>query len=231
MAEPTYPPECPTIEALVQRVVNLAGHGYFYFFKGELEEGVDRLAVDRKMVEKYCLERHGCRALNKQKRCRRRQKGLANIDYFRFRFGFLLMATEGMVVMAADDPDEFRDLRERPLIFGDYQMSLREVGFTKGGAPSAKVWTELSGVALQAVRREFLDIATDRRSGWLESQFYNLHYNCYRGIRVQLRSILDEVNELRRSAGQKRLSPGCIKFKRDLPKHFEKEESDERKAA
>ncbi len=225
--EPAFPTECPSIEALVQRVVNLAGHGYFYFCNGELGKGDNRSELDRKMVEKYCLLKHGCRALSKPRRSRRRKNGLANVDYFRFRYGFVLMATEGLVAMGVDDPDTFRDIRESPLRFGDYQVAVTNVGFSEGGALSAKVWTELTDVALQALRREFMARAGDRRAGWLESEFYSVQYNCYRGIRVQLRSILDEVNRYRRVRGLGTLSPGCIKFTRELPKHF----SDERFSA
>ncbi len=226
-----YPTECPSIEAFIQRVVILSSKGYYYFHVGRVPERKSRVEVDEKMISKYLLKRYGCRALKKASRSRRRSKGFANIDYFRFHYGFIVMATEGMVAMSMDDPDELADFREQRVVFGDYQVSIVESGFTKGGAPRAKVRVELRDEVFQALRREFLALATCRMRGWLESEFYNLPYNCYRGIRVQLRSILDEMNGLRRKKGQKKLNPICIRFKRDLPKHFEAEEDDRQRAA
>ena len=219
--KPSYQCECPSIEALVQRVVNLSGKGYFHFFQGQVPAGKPPELVDEKMVEKYAIESYGVRALSKAARSRRKGRGLANIDYFRFRYGFLVMATDGAVVARSDDIDSFGDIREEPVVFGDYRVQVTRVGYGRGGAVNAKVRTELVDVAFRHLRREFLRVATSPNAERLEAAFFYLPYNPYEGIRRQLRSILDEMNQRRRrAAGRRPLSPGCIRFKRELPEHF-----------
>jgi hypothetical protein len=77
-------------EGLVQQVaVCYMRHGYWWYVTGRIPKGKDPAAVDAKLIEKYGI------ALTDRQRAYRKKRGLANMQYIRYRDWFLLLATEG----------------------------------------------------------------------------------------------------------------------------------------
>ena len=73
----------------VQQVVRYVQCGYVYFVLGRVPAGKSAGEVDRKLVTKYGI------AMDKGERYRRKQRGLANLQYIRYGNDFLMLATAG----------------------------------------------------------------------------------------------------------------------------------------
>src|SRR5690348_1318300 len=72
-----------------QLAVSYLKNGYFLYVPGEIPDGCDPRAVDKKLVEKYNI------ALSKWSKLRRRTKGEAKLQYLRYARTFLLLSTVG----------------------------------------------------------------------------------------------------------------------------------------
>ena len=108
-------------------------HGYHHYVVGELPEGKDPKAVDRRMVERYELD------TSRATRARRKLAGLSNCQYIRFRRFFILCATDpvgGHEFFNAHPPrhaadgrsiPQVRHIKESPISFGGYS-----IGFHRG---------------------------------------------------------------------------------------------------
>ena len=54
-------------------------HGYWWYVTGRIPKGKDPAAVDAKLIEKYGI------ALTDRQRAYRKKRGLANMQYIRYR--------------------------------------------------------------------------------------------------------------------------------------------------
>lgn len=207
--------ESPSVEAFIQRIVHLSTRGYYRYFAGEIPEHASPLGVDAKLTGKY-----GLRKLSKASRARRKAAGKANLFYFRHDRFFIVMATAGEIEVGPGGEDEWLELSESSVCHGPYEVFIAADGFHEGGTPRAKTKVRLRDEAFRNERAYLLEMATSRNRPYLETVIFNLPYNCYAPVRTQIRSILDEMNERRKRAGYEKLSPGCIKFQRERPKHL-----------
>ena len=207
--------QSPSVEAFVQRIVHLAGRGYFRFFTGEIPEHANPYGVDAKLAGKYGLKKS-----SKASRARRKARGLSNLYYFRHERFFIVMATAGEIESRPGGEDPWATLRESSVCHGPYEVFIASDGFKEGGAKREKVKVRLREEVFRNERAYLLDLSLRRERAYLEAIIFNLPYNCYAPVRAQVRSILDEMNEKRKRAGYEKLSPGCIRFQRDRPKHL-----------
>lgn len=212
--------ESPSIDAFVERVVHLANRGYYRFFTEELKEHSNPHGVGAKLVGKYGIEK--LRRTPRATRYRRKARGLANVYYFRYDRFLVVMATAGKIEQFGKDKSEdpWTTLHESQIVLGPYEVFIGPHGFAKGGRPKEKVKVRLNDKTFKDVRSTLLSLSLSRHRGELESIIFNQPYNCFQLVRVQLRSILDEMNEKRKKAGYEKLSPGCIKFQRTRHKHL-----------
>lgn len=89
---------------MLQQIVYLVSKGYIYYHVGEIPLNKANKAknIDTKIIEKYNID------LSKDQRRRRKQKGLANYYYLRWKNQFVILHTDGK--RDAED-DKFHNIK------------------------------------------------------------------------------------------------------------------------
>lgn len=220
-----YRYECPSVEALVQRAVVLAQKGYVYFLQGELRAGRDPFATDEKLLEKSNA-RH-----TKDQRYIRKRKGKANAHYFRWDRLWVVMMTEGIHPMRERRAKErLLDLRNpdhAPLRLGAYSVKLRRDSTPQGRASGRyRASVRLTERAYLELKAELVDIALHRSAEKLAARVFRLPYQPYGPVYRQILAIVKAVNVRRKGGGYKAVPLSCVRFRRDLPKHFVERDGD-----
>ena len=112
-----------SVEGFVQQLaVAYVTHGYWFYVAGEIPEGKDPAAVDRKIVERYGI------AISKWARARRKRQVLANLQYLRYERTFVLVATKGRHDFFERESGSVRDIRRVPIKFAGYSIGWRTGG-------------------------------------------------------------------------------------------------------
>jgi hypothetical protein len=200
-----YRCEATSVVGFVQQLaVAYVGRGYFFYVTGEIPERKDPLGVDSRIIEKYGI------AVGKATRARRKAAGFANLQYLRFRRGFVLLATRGQHRFFEEERKFIRDVREIPIKFGGYAVSYRS------GHPHVRI-EQRRYLELKA----FLsDVATHRSKEWFEEQFKRLPFEPYAPIRGQLHGILREVNRRRETARFEGVPASAVRLRRRVVRPF-----------
>lgn len=194
-----YRYEATSVEGFVQQLaVCYLKNRYWFYVLGEIPDEKDPHAVDEKLLTRYGIEQ------SKWAKARAKQRGIAKVQYLRYRTTFLLVATEGQHPIFADESDNLRDARERPVKFYGYSIGYRD------GHPFVRISTAQYKELVQA----FLDAALTSSSEVLAARFKSLPFEPYGPVKVQLRRLLQRVNEVRRTAGLARIDPGVLRTKR-----------------
>lgn len=214
-----YRYECPSVDALVQRAVVLAQKGYVYFLQGELRAGRDPSVTDEKLLEKADARQ------TKDQRYTRKRKGKANAHYFRWGRLWVVMMTEGSHPMKERNAKErLLDLRNRdhaPLRLGPYSVKLRLDNTPKGRASGRhRASVRLTERAYSELKTELLEIAMHRSAETLAARVFRLAFQPYGPVYRQILAVVKAVNVQRRGAGYVAVPLSCVRFRRDLPKHF-----------
>ena len=214
-----YRYECPSLDALVQRVVVLSQKGYVYFIQGELRAGRDPSVTDDKLLVKSNA-RH-----TKDQRYVRKRKGKANAHYFRWGRVWVVMLTHGSHPMKESKSKEcVRDLRNpdhRPLRAGPYSVKLRRDSTPQGRRTGRfRASVRLSEGAYSELKAELLEIAIHRSAEALAARVFALPLQPYGPVYRQMLAVVKAVNVRRKGAGYAPVPLSCVRFRRDLPKHF-----------
>ena len=196
-----YRCEATTVEGFVQQVaVAYVSNGYFFFVAGCVPKDKDPQAVDEKIIGKYDI------GISKWAKARRKQAGMANLQYLRFERFFLILATHGRNQFFEEEEKVIRDVRRFPIKFGGYSISFR------GGHASVRI----EPTEYKMIKAYFLQFALHRNGEWLETEFAKLSYQPYAPIRGQLAAILRAVNRLRRQIGFAEVARSCLRTKRTV---------------
>lgn len=124
----SYRCEATSVGGFVQQLaVSYLRNGYWFYVAGRVPDGKDPSAVDRKLVERYGIDR------SKWSRARRKRQGLANVQYIRFGRFFLILATHGTHRFFEEEGKVIRDARRQPITFAGYSISHR------GGRPHVRI--------------------------------------------------------------------------------------------
>jgi hypothetical protein len=200
-----YRCEAATLEGFIQQLaVCYVGRGYWHYVTGRVPAGKDAQALDRKLIQKYGI------AVPKWTRARRkRNQGRAAMQYIRHRDFFVLLATEGRHKFFEEEA-VIKDVREVPVTYGGYSVSLR------GG----RVHVRIAEEAYKDLRAYFLDLAVHRSAANLVAEFYGVPFEPYGPVKAQLFSLLGEVNDARRRAGYRRVPKSAVWLKRRYVKPF-----------
>jgi hypothetical protein len=134
----------------------------------------------------------------------------AKVQYLRYRSTFVLVATQGEHPFFEEERDNIRDARERPIRFYGYSIGYRD------GHPFVRIATGQYRELVEA----FLSSALTSAGDVLAARFKALPFEPYGPVKVQLRRLLQRVNEVRRSAGLSRIDPGVLRVKRRAIKPF-----------
>src|SRR5262245_46589261 len=123
-----YRSEAASVEGFVQQIACCyLRHGYWWYVAGKIPHDKDPTRVDRKLIEKYCID------VSESTRARRKQLGRANLQYLRLKRFFVLIATKGVHPFFVEEALGIRDIRYCPLKIGGYSISYRRGGKTRKG--------------------------------------------------------------------------------------------------
>lgn len=201
-----YHYEATSIEGFVQQLaVSYLKNGYWFYVTGTVPEKKSAEAIDRKLIERYDID------MSKWARARRKELGLANMQYIRFRRFFVLLATHGEHPFFEREKNNIRDARKTPIRFFGYSISYR------GGHPHVRINLK----EFKWLKSYFTDLASHRAAGYLERELAQIRFEPYSPVRRQLLIILRAVNEARKRAGYELVSHECLRFKRRICRPFD----------
>ena len=207
----------------LQRVAtHLLPKGYFFFVQGTLPEGKNPYALDAKLLAKYdVVKSEGARRW-------RKSQGLGNVQYVRYQNHWMLLATHGDHPIREGEGDNLKDVRRAPIRIGDYALYvkrgnyLKKISSEEAAKPDGK-WRVRVLIAREPYLElcaYFLSIACHRRAEALTEELISLRYEPYAPVRKQLLKLLRLVNAKRQAAGCAKLSPTCLRYKREIVKAF-----------
>ena len=117
---------------------------------------------------------------------------------------------------------------ERPVECAPSDDVLYEPWFRRGiravGVRGVYAHVEIERRRYLELKARFLELAVHRSSEALEKVLWNLPFEPYAPIRKQLLRLLKSVNDKRAAMGYEKLSPNCIRYRREIVKPFEARE-------
>ena len=217
-----YRCQTTSLEGFVQQLVCYVASGYRYFVVGSIPEQKSPDRVDRNVIEKYGI------ALSKYQRARRKQKGLANTQYLRFRNFFVLIATPpaGGHEFYRAEAQAIRDIRKQPIRCGGYAISCRQDGSpARDGIQRWRAHVRIDREPFLDLKAGFLEASTRRSRRELELMLSEVPYEPYAPVRRQLLEILRAMNIRRDGADLQPLRSRCLRYRRKPVLPFGSDES------
>src|SRR5262249_48625056 len=141
----------------------------------------------------------------------RKRSGRASMQYIRHNDFFVLLATEGAHRFIEEEASVIKDSRNVPITYAGYSISYR------GGTVHVRIADE----TYKNLRAYFLEIAVHRSVAYLASEFYNVPFEPYGPVKLQMFALLKEVNEARQRAGFTRVPGQAVWVRRKRVKPFE----------
>jgi hypothetical protein len=201
-----YNCEAVSLEGCIQQIaVSYVPNGYFFYVTGFIPISKDPRLTDEKLIKKYGIAR------SKWSRARRKSGGMANVQYIRFRRWFALLATHGRHHFFEEEAKSLKDVRETPMQFAGYSIDFKD------GSAHVRIARE----TYSEIRAWFLENALHRSAESLSNQLKALHFEPYGGVKKQLFSLLNAVNEKREQAGFEPVALSSLRLKRTPCKPFE----------
>jgi hypothetical protein len=198
--------EATTVEGFVQQVaVSYLARGYWFYVAGQVPEGKDPQAVDRKLIKRYGI------AASQWERTRRKQAGFSNVQYIRHGNFFLLLATHGQHRFFEEEAGQIRDARRVSIKFAGYSLSFR----------NGRACVRIESGAYKRLKAHFLDLACRRSVEMLGAEFRRIGFVPYAPVRQQLLQVWRAVNRARKVAGYAPVPVECVPWKRPIVKPFE----------
>ena len=205
-------------EGLVQQVaVSYLRHGYWFYVSGRIKPGKNPESIDRKLIAKYEI------AISERERCRRKRRGVANLQYIRYQNWFIILATEGHHPFKQQEKSQIRDCRRVPIRFEGYSISYRRDGITPagGGPPKWRSCVRIDNETYCDLKAFFLERACHRSVESLAKDFACVPYARYAPVRRQLLKLLRIVNEARARTGFEPVLHSALRLRRKIVKPFE----------
>ncbi|MDA7979485.1 MAG: hypothetical protein MPJ50_12035 [Pirellulales bacterium] len=204
-------------EGLVQQVaVSYLRHGYWYYVTGRIPSHKDPAVVDRKILDKYQV------AISERERCRRKRRGLANLQYIRYGSWFIILATDGHHPVKQQERSQIKDCRRVPIKFEGYSISYRRSGVTPkgGGPPKWHACVRIDQETYRDLKAFFLERACHRSIENLARDFAKVPYARYAPVRRQLLALLRQVNTARARTGFQPVPTSALRLRRKIVKPF-----------
>lgn len=209
-----------SVEGFVQQLVSYITRGYRYYVTGEVPRGKAAKAIDAKLIERYGID------AKKWTRARRKSQGLANLRYLRHERFFVLLATPGKHPFFFEERNVIQDIRETPLKFAGYSVSLRPGGRRRDGSPDPKLRAHIriETSRYRELKSYFVELARHRTADTLAAELWRVPFEPYAPVRRQLLNVLRAMNEVRQEAGFEKLPYSVLRYKRRIVKPFGEEE-------
>ncbi len=199
-----------SLSGFVQQVATAyVPHGYWFYVQGFVPDGKNPDAVDRKLIEAYGV------SVSKWQRTRRKQAGLANLQYIRVGRTFVLLATKGKHPFFECEASSIRDIRKTPIRIGGYSISAR-----KGNDGRLHSHVRVDRKAYIELLAWFVERAARDATGALTKALYNLPYEPYAPVRRQYLTLLRRINEVRVRHGRGRLPVEVLPLRRRIVRPF-----------
>lgn len=196
---------------------NYLPHGYWWYVTGHVPRGKDPKAVDQKLTQVYGVR------VSRSTRTRRKAAGQANIHYLRYEDFWVLLATKGEHSFYEREGGQIRNLREKPILFHGYSISVKAGEFLKKASPDAEPVRDGKFHARVQIARDkyaelmayFRDIATRRTAEEIAASLFSLPFEPYAAIRKQTLKLLRIVNKDRVAAGLEELPTTSLRYHRE----------------
>lgn len=120
-----------------------------------------------------------------------KKKGLASVQYLRYRDTFLLLATEGEHPFFATERTAIQDARVSPLRVFGYAITHK----------NGRVLVGLDEETYRHLRADFLRLALRQTPHTLARKFWSLPFEPYGPVYCQVLSICKAVNRKRKTGG------------------------------
>jgi hypothetical protein len=189
-----YRYEATSVAGFIQQLaVGYLCRGYYFYVVGEIPEGKDPAKTDAKIIERYAI------AKSKFTRSRERRKGVAGMQYLRYRRYFVIIATKGNHQFFREEAKSIRDVREAPIQFEGHS-----IGFVENhgkGHPSVRIARE----QFAHLKEHYSRIAVHQSAQSLLSDLEKLPYQRFAPVRSQILLLLRIVNRAREKAGLSRI--------------------------
>ena len=204
-----YRCEAATVAGFIQQLaVACVARGYWFYVMGCIPPHKDARAVDAKLIDRYGID------CSKWVRSRRKERGLGNIQYVRFRRFFVLVATAGEQDFFRFEA-RIRDIRRNPIHCFGYTVGCygkREVGWH----PSVRI----ERLFFEEMKEKFIHAAVRETSESLSSRFGSLPFEPYAPVRRQLLTLLACVNRVRLRAGMEPIAVTAVRLRRKPVRPF-----------
>ena len=207
-----YRCEATSVSGFVQMLAcNYLPHGYWWYVTGRVPAGRDPRGIDAKLIARYGID------VSRFSRSRRKLAGLANLHYLRHEEFWILLATKGHHVFYEREGEQVRYVRQQPILFRGYSLSVKQGQFLKKESPDAEPVPDSRLHARVQIAREryeelsayCLEMATHRPSGEVAAALYNVPFEPYAPVRKQMLNLLRMVNKCVMRLGWARFRPRC----------------------
>jgi hypothetical protein len=207
-----YRHEATSLEGFLQQLaVCYVGRGYWFYVTGFIPLEKDPGSVDRKLIDHYGID------ISKWARARRKQSGIASIQYLRYRRFFVLLATQGTHRFFSDEAPNIRDARRVPVTFSGYSVSSRQ------GRPHVRIERE----EYLRIKAYFIDIARKYSAQRIQAELAALPFEPYAPVRRQYLAFVRAINRARVEAGLPTISRFSVRLKRRIYRPFEPNDDDD----
>jgi hypothetical protein len=197
-----------SVGGLIQQLaVCYVQRGYWFYVIGQIPKGKNYRLIDRKILSQYQIE------MSKFQRYRLKKKGLANVQYLRYRNTFVLLATQGEHLFFSEEQNALRDVRESPMRLFGYTITYK----------NGRVLVGLDEETYRNLKTAFLRLALRRTSDALGWKLKTLPFEPYRPVYRQVLAICKTVNRKRKTAGLPLLPYSAIRRKRRSYRPFDGE--------
>ena len=198
-----YHCEAASVAGFVQQLaVGYIARGYRFYVACHIPPDKEVAAVDCKLIERYDLD------VSKWTRARRKQHGLANVQYLRYGRFFVLIATPGRHDFFERESN-WRDIREHPIYFAGYS-----VGCRAGHDGWLHASVRLADATLRQLQRRFDRVALHPDVTRLAEAFHALRFVPYAPVCRQLFQLLRRVNDRRKRAGLELVPVTALRLRR-----------------
>jgi len=208
MKQAKYQYVATTLPGFVQQVaVHYIRWGYYYYTTGVVQHPKTPEAFDKKMLDQYGIY------CSKDTRYRQKLRGEARVQYLRYKRLWILMATEGRHPVHLAEAKSFKKCDKYPIYVFGYSISY------KAGHPHVRIRDYDF-----AHEREYLLKCAPAKKEWLEAKFRSLKWQNYGPVVIQIRRLINLVNDERKRRGLEPIDKTCRVFKRRSVKVFAEQE-------
>ena len=198
-----YRCEAASIAGFIQQLaVAYVANGYWLYVTGCIPPHKDPRKVDAKLIDVYGID------CSKFVRWRRKERGLGNVQYLRYRRFFVLLATRGEHDILVREA-EIEDIRRRPIQCFGYSVGCYR--------DRRRVWrasVRIERGLFQEIKAEVKDAALREEAGSLRERFRHLIFEPYAPVRRQVLALLAVVNTARRVAGREIVPLDALRLRR-----------------